>query len=448
MSDFHIAQNIIIEDVDTVCKTIQTMSKRTGFTIEDIAAFINQEYFTKFYLDEKLNIKKAEDSANKVLWLDSGFQVSDGKAIFISLLLNGGEYAGFFVGTAATLSKKIAEHYPRNKSMITRNLSIFYNKYQAMLPKREHPHITDLFAELKEEERLSPDSVTSECAATTETNRVDTSQIATALKSVGLTPNTEAFDEYQEEESNKMPPDWVMDLYDELLINTWKRPEGLDRYIKIIGARIQTFIEQKRTEYYIMNNIHSVVVNSGLIDKFGMDVLIYYKLHLRENCYKAYNIIMSKTELLNENFDIKDIKRELVPIQFTEDAITLKASLDDFDINYKSLAHIIDERIDRFPESYRGMKADVLAAKIKSSLEIGLKLQQRDHNYAKPVYSTKHEGVSWYLPLHIHNSLSEPPELVMVIKKVDAFYQVKTILLYDDNIKDRITAMALYGNSW
>lgn len=471
MSEYNIESNIIIDDVEAVCSNIQYLTKRINFEMEDIASFIRNEYFTKFYLDEKMNIRKEGEYGNKYLWLDTGFQAEDGKAIFISLLPEGEEYAGHYVGTAVTLSKKIGERYSQYKSTISKNQKMFFLKYQSMLPKRTTKHITDNFPQIKAEESnsaptyksiINADNSYKEYAPTVEPMDAHVMQVgetqgsmAIALKSIGLSMNTnssttvEADDlEEQEDLIPKKIPEWVLDLYDELLINTWRRPEGLDRYIKIIGARILKLIEQKKTEYYIMNKIKSVVINTGLIDKFGSDVLIYYKVNLSENCYKAYNVVMSKSELLTEDFAVADIKRELKPIQFNDEDIILKASLHDFDINYKSLAHIIDERTERFPNVYRSMKSDVLASKIKSALEIGLKLQQRDHNYAKPVYSTKQSGVSWYLPLHIHKSLSEAPELVMIIKKVDAFYQVKTILPYDDNIKDRITVMALYGNSW
>lgn len=469
MSEYFIESNIIIEDVETVCNTIQSLSKRTNFCIKDIGDFICEEPFTKFYLDEKMNLKKENDYGNKVLWLDTGFQAEDGKAIFISLLANGSEYSGHFVGTAATLSRKIREHYTQYKRAINKNLQVFYLKYQAMLSKRTTQHITDKFAYIKEDstELMFKDAYA--CVGATLDNggledsigldnlneSVVEGMMATALKNAGVSLNkscpisVEMDDQDEHEEViQKKIPSWILDLYDGLLMNTWKKPEGLDRYIKIIGARIQQIIDQKKTEYYIMNNLRSVVINTGLIDKFGTDVLILYKMNLSENNYRAYNVVMSKTELLTENFKIEDIKRELKPINFNDQSIILDASFNDFDINYKSLAHIIEERIERFPESYRTMKADVLAFKIKSALEIGLKLQHRDQNYAKPVYSTKQTGISWYLPLHIHNSLSEEPELVMVIKKAEAFYQVKTILVYDDNIKDRITAMTLYSNSW
>ena len=72
----------------------------------------------------------------------------------------------------------------------------------------------------------------------------------------------------------------------------------------------------------------------------------------------------------------------------------------------------------------------------------------RDHSYAKLTYSGKDGQVSWMLPLHIKYDFTKEPELVLVIRKVDDYYEVKTILPYDDALKDRITAMELYGKLW
>jgi hypothetical protein len=52
------------------------------------------------------------------------------------------------------------------------------------------------------------------------------------------------------------------------------------------------------------------------------------------------------------------------------------------------------------------------------------------------------------MPLHINKELTEEPELVLVIRKNGDFYEIKTIISYDDNMKDRITALSLYNGLW
>jgi hypothetical protein len=42
----------------------------------------------------------------------------------------------------------------------------------------------------------------------------------------------------------------------------------------------------------------------------------------------------------------------------------------------------------------------------------------------------------------------EEPELVLVVRRNKEFYEIKTIIPYDDELKDRITALSLYNGLW
>lgn len=85
---------------------------------------------------------------------------------------------------------------------------------------------------------------------------------------------------------------------------------------------------------------------------------------------------------------------------------------------------------------------------IMNALERGIKMQRRDRSFAKASYSGKSGTISWFMPLHIDAPLSEDPELVMVVRRSGDFYEIKTILSYDDELKDRITALSLYSKLW
>ena len=53
------------------------------------------------------------------------------------------------------------------------------------------------------------------------------------------------------------------------------------------------------------------------------------------------------------------------------------------------------------------------------------------------------------LPLHINSGLSEAPEFGLILaKKGKDWYEVKTAVPYDDDVKDRLTASSLYGKAW
>ena len=83
-----------------------------------------------------------------------------------------------------------------------------------------------------------------------------------------------------------------------------------------------------------------------------------------------------------------------------------------------------------------------------NALERGIKMQRRRQIVCKSSYSGKSGTISWFMPLHIDAPLSEDPELVMVVRRSGDFYEIKTILSYDDELKDRITALSLYSKLW
>jgi hypothetical protein len=162
----------------------------------------------------------------------------------------------------------------------------------------------------------------------------------------------------------------------------------------------------------------------------------------------AYKIMESKSDYLENGFSKEQILKDIRPINFFDEETYFTASIDDFDINHRSLQHIIEERRERFPENVRSLSSNTIATKLNNALELGLKMQKRDRNYAKPIYSTKTKSISWLMPLHINNELMEEPELVLVVRRNKEFYEVKTIIPYDDELKDRITALSLYNGMW
>lgn len=77
-----------------------------------------------------------------------------------------------------------------------------------------------------------------------------------------------------------------------------------------------------------------------------------------------------------------------------------------------------------------------------------IRLDVRDSSFAKPSYSTLTGTISWMIPLHINREFTEEPELVLVLRKAGEFYEIKTILPYDDETKDKLTDLSLYGRLW
>ena len=180
-----------------------------------------------------------------------------------------------------------------------------------------------------------------------------------------------------------------------------------------------------------------------------MIFLVLYRYYEKYKTYIAERVIESKQDYLNYGFTKEQSMMQIEPISFfDEKEEVFNPKKEDFDINQNCLIHIIQERRERFPESIRSQSDSKIAGQIMNALERGIKMQRRDRSFAKASYSGKSGTISWFMPLHIDAPLSEDPELVMVVRRSGDFYEIKTILSYDDELKDRITALSLYSKLW
>lgn len=417
-----INENLIIDDIEKVQERMQELC---GFEIDvqRMVDFINQEENTVFCFDPFFNSRELIDKDANFVWVDTGYTYA-GEAIFISLIKREPSlFTGYFIGTAKNLIGGISSHNPSHSHDIRENFSRFQKKYETKAAKRVHMHV-DLSAIGDDIENVSAEGEQ-------KSNIVEFLPVSQDSKREELTDVTE-------------------EIYHNLLFPMWQTMDGLNRYIKIIGKRIEQLIEQNRSEYYVMNNIRSVIINSGLINMLGRDYLIQYRYNEKHKTYIAYNILESKRDYLENGYTKEQTAKEIKPISFFDhnDDEIRKATLDDFDVSQRSLIHIIQERRERFPEELRDEPSEMLVSYLFHALKRGVRILQRDPSYVKPIYSGETGTISWLMPFHIKRTLIEEPELVIVIRKVDEFFEIKTILPYDDEIKDRITASALYSKIW
>lgn len=443
--EYTLKENIIITDADEVVRRVQALSGCPDVSMEKIASFCLSEVATMFYIDEKLNVSCEENAGFKALylWIDTGY-VSDiyKQPIFISLVNKDGYYTGYYVGEAKGLSRMMADYFPKHKKYIVSNLSKFKYKYDVKTEKRTLKH----YLPDEEETTLPKSSVGNAFADKLSGFKSEFPAVSSSTEQKSLEDAKEDFflrEDYRD--NSRSFTEVTQSLWDMLLIKHWDDAEGLDYYIKICGNRLYDLVKKNKSQYYILNNIKSAVINTGLLNQFGQDILVLYRLHLKTESYQAYKIIEGKADLLSNDFTREQVSVAIEPISFLEEEDVFDAdSIDDFDINYHSLIHILRERKDRFPD----LPEQQLAEKLKNAITLGVTIANRDKSFVKASYSSKQGSFSWLLPLHIERNFAEEPELVMVIVKRNGFYEVKTILPYDETVKDRITALSLYSKIW
>ena len=445
MSEVNFDRNIVVDNVDEMINILEKESGIPNIDINDIIEFVQGEKSTKFYFDNAMNGKDERSRDIKYLWLDTGFIDSRGNPLFISLLSHGGYYSGHFIGSSYYLSKRIYQYYPENETTVIENEKAFKEKYKRKTEGRSVKNLTEKYKTKASNANLT---VKEKHGNNIGKFFADEDALGADIEDAGKIKSTDerSFRSYWTSE----PSDLVKDIAKMLMINNWKSINGLDRYIKIVGSRVGQLIEQGKTEYYKLNKIKSAAVNTGLLDNFGSDIYVIYRKNLTLGLYVPHKIVESKREYLFDGFITdKSENVEVLPINFFNDGeIPFRASAEDFDITPRALFHIIEERRHRFPENVRELSDAQLASKVKNALEIGLKMQLRDPSYAKPSYSTLTGTISWMIPLHINRELTEEPELVLVLRKSGEFYEIKTILPYDDETKDKLTDLSLYSRLW
>lgn len=429
MSEISINNQIIIDSVEHVLTGLNNQTVFSDVDINDVVEYVRSQDNTVFYLDNHLALTAPMSPDAVYLWVDTGFLSKYNSPLFISLISRNGYFIGHYVGDSLYLSEKAVTFYPENRKSIQKNESLFKEKYRKLTENRKVKSLNEKYkVHIKSNE-----------------------PIPVKNKASVINARNSAVSKHTSEYWDKEPSSLISDLEGMLMFNSWSSIRGLDRYIKIIGCRLSQLIEQGKTEFYVLNKIESAIVNTGLLDSYGSDIYLMYKKHLGYGFYVPDKIIESKKDFISEGFakDKSDVVSSLRPIDFFDDGQRVfDADIDDIDVTSRALGHIIEERKARFPENMRNMSDSAIAIKIKSALELGLKLQKRDRTYAKPGYSGANKSISWMLPLHINNDLNETPELVLVLRKVGQFYEVKTILPYDDELKDKLIDLSLYGRSW
>lgn len=434
MAELNIEENIIIDDIDKLMEHLEILSGDKNVNINEIVEFIKKEKYTKFYFDKHFKSVDSNDKTVRYLWLDTGYKSEKEEPIFLSFAKTEEKFIGHFCGNTHFLVKKFIESgFFGNHRSISTNKKFFKQKYQRKIEAR-NTNIT-------------------ESNQTIEKAPVYETALSQYIREDDIELNKEIYLEKNDYSKRKYWNSNLLkiteEIYEMLLINNWNSKNGLDRYIKIIGTRIVQLLSKNSDEYYIINNLKSVIINTGLLDKFGFDIKVLYRQNITYGFYVPYKVLGSKQDYMEEGFTKEQIAKEILPISFFDNGQrTFNPTIEDFDINIRSLYHIIEERRDRLPESVKEVSEAWLATKINNELEIGLKIQQRDPNYAKPCYSTKTGHISWMLPLRLNSELNEEPELVLVIRKAKDFWEIKTILPYDDEIKDKQMCLSLYSHLW
>lgn len=161
------------------------------------------------------------------------------------------------------------------------------------------------------------------------------------------------------------------EVFNNLLVPNWKTEKGLDRYLKTIGTRLAQLIDREEDRYYVLNKYKDAIVNTGIMDKFGNDFLVLYRMNLSGKFseygnYKPEKLIRSKADFMSNEFTKDQAIRGISPISFIDEGVKdFCPSIEDFDLDTKDLCHMIEERRSRFPENLQSVSSVDITSKLK-----------------------------------------------------------------------------------
>lgn len=387
VSEYLISDKLIVDDVEVVVQNIKRLSNLEEYDISKI----NKDLTTLkvFYVDNYM--KKTNEKGAKYALVATGEVNHKGEELVISLVRHGSEFCGHVVNTLSKLAYWKVEQNPAIKNRVMTN----YKRIN-----------------------ISGDKVK---------------------------PN----EKYTAVSTHNSHDEGLIKKINEIIVaNPFETEHGLEKYVRCIAAKAYNYVKDNNTSYYIMNSLKSIVINTGLIDKFGEYIKVMYKFHVKDELYIMSEMMSGVQSYIDNRFTVKDANTDIKPISLNDNSIIFNPSIDEFDLSLESMQHCICDRVGRFPEGFRELPPSQLAARIRSELEIGLKICKADYRYAKQIYNAKTDENTVALPLHVETGFLDAPELIMCIKRMDGFWSIRTILCYDGELRDQLRRCQLYTELW
>lgn len=371
----------------------------------------SKKYDVRYFTSEYEELSSFE-SGRAVMWVHTGYTSKDGKPLYVQFT-GGIPWQGALVGT----EDEIVAIQNSSNSAKSRKTS---DRLQTEL---------DIDVSKLEGITLSSD----------EDSTLRKDVVAESQKSVD---KTEAF---------------AMALHEKLLIpNSWTI-SYLRNYTYLLISRINNLLSKGISvdKYVVVNSDSSLaLINSGLLDSFGKYIMLLLRTYKCKNgqpvefSFTDITIAGGKASLVGFGFSKESVNILPERVSFYEDASELlfQGSIDDFDLdNSERLTHCILERRDRFPKECEGMTEESIYSDIVKAIELAIELNKYDRSYIKPMYSVSHDKIQFVIPYHVRCNFRKKPELGLVVSYINGFWQVMTVLDYENVLKD-IKLFTMYEN--
>lgn len=177
--------------------------------------------------------------------------------------------------------------------------------------------------------------------------------------------------------------------------------------------------------------------NTNLIDKFGHDLNIMGDVQLLGGREIICNLEMCPSKLSLRKLGFENY--EPLPPKFFEDINEIVFHCEwDIDCNVSKYEHIIEQRIERFPDKYKDLEADDLGQKMDNAIEFAKKIAQRNYKFIIPMYYPTARRIQLLMPIYLETSYTSQPDFALVLTPHanERVYTPETILGLDEVYQD------------
>ena len=213
----------------------------------------------------------------------------------------------------------------------------------------------------------------------------------------------------------------------------------LKSYLEFELDRLYYEQEKYGWDYKILYNKDrsKALFNTNLIDKFGHDLNIMGDVQLLGGREIICNLEMCPSKLSLRKLGFENY--EPLPPKFFEDINEIVFHCEwDIDCNVAKYEHIIEQRIERFPDKYKDLEADDLGQKMDNAIEFAKKIAQRNYKFIIPMYYPTARRIQLLMPIYLETSYTSQPDFALVLTPHanERVYTPETILGLDEVYQD------------
>lgn len=221
---------------------------------------------------------------------------------------------------------------------------------------------------------------------------------------------------------------------------TWKyknKPSSINHpilksYLENVLERLKRESQEDSEKIIYSEDKKYVMFNTNLLDKYFHDVIVYGEVELEDGDLNIKNPSRSKNQsaLRKLGFGKKMPKQ---PVFFDDINDVIFQMEWEIDKDFDTFTHIIQERVERFPEEYKEQETDVLARKLDDAIDFAVALAQRNYKFIVPMYRPQTNSIQLLMPIYLNGAYSKHPDFALILTpdKDTEMYLPETILPLD-----------------